>query len=136
MSQHAGVGCAQGRRNQAGRSYLPNESCDVEEWIKKHFPQGLPFWQEARQLASHVQRLNQTNGELIQIKLRYNPSRRSAYSTAPRKALPACTAPTASPTSPAAAGRWAASEQSHFYFKKVLVYSEVNLITWAAISTD
>jgi flagella synthesis protein FlgN len=56
----------------ARRRYLPEEPRNVEEWIKKHFPQGLPKWQEARQLATHVQRLNQTNGELIQIKLRYN----------------------------------------------------------------
>jgi flagella synthesis protein FlgN len=56
----------------ARRRYLPEGPREVEEWIKKHFPQGLPKWQEARQLATHVQRLNQTNGELIQIKLRYN----------------------------------------------------------------
>ena len=45
---------------------------DMAEWLKKNAPQVLPKWQEARQLAAHVQRLNQTNGELIQIKLRYN----------------------------------------------------------------
>ena len=56
----------------ARRRYLPDSPRDVEGWIKKHFPQGLPAWHEARQLAVHVQRLNQTNGELIQIKLRYN----------------------------------------------------------------
>jgi flagella synthesis protein FlgN len=45
---------------------------DMAEWLKKNAPQALPTWLEAHQLAAHVQRLNQTNGELIQIKLRYN----------------------------------------------------------------
>ncbi|MFZ2161824.1 MAG: flagellar protein FlgN [Sideroxyarcus sp.] len=58
--------------SEARRRYLPENPRDVEEWIKKNSPQGLPLWQEARQLATHVHRLNQTNGELIQIKLRYN----------------------------------------------------------------
>lgn len=56
----------------ARRRYLPEGARETEEWIKKHVPQGLQIWHEARQLAVHVQRLNQTNGELIQIKLRYN----------------------------------------------------------------
>jgi flagella synthesis protein FlgN len=56
----------------ARRLYLPQDTRKTEEWIKQHVPQGLPKWHEARQLAAHVQRLNQTNGELIQIKLRYN----------------------------------------------------------------
>jgi len=58
--------------SETRRRYLPENPRDVEEWIKKHSPQALPVWQEARQLATHVYRLNQTNGELIQIKLRYN----------------------------------------------------------------
>lgn len=45
---------------------------DMEEWLKLHEPKGLPLWQEIRQLALQAQRLNQTNGDLIQIKLRYN----------------------------------------------------------------
>jgi flagella synthesis protein FlgN len=44
----------------------------MAEWLQQNAPQALPLWQEARQLATHVHRLNQTNGELIQIKLRYN----------------------------------------------------------------
>jgi flagella synthesis protein FlgN len=56
----------------ARRRYLPEDSRNVEEWIRKNSPQALPTWHEARQLAAHVHRLNLTNGELIQIKLRYN----------------------------------------------------------------
>lgn len=51
---------------------MPQGIQDMAEWLKQNAPQALPVWQEARQLATHVQRLNQTNGELIQIKLRYN----------------------------------------------------------------
>jgi flagella synthesis protein FlgN len=52
--------------------FLPEGTRDMVAWLEKNAPQGLPKWQETRQLAAHVQRLNQTNGELIQIKLRYN----------------------------------------------------------------
>jgi flagellar biosynthesis protein FlgN len=60
------------RLSETRMRYLPEGSRDVEAWLKRNVPQGLPLWQETRQLAAHVQRLNQTNGELIQIKLRYN----------------------------------------------------------------
>ena len=56
----------------ARQRYLPEGTSNMVDWLKQNIPQGLPTWQEARQLAAHVQRLNQTNGELIQIKLRYN----------------------------------------------------------------
>jgi flagellar biosynthesis protein FlgN len=52
--------------------FLPEGASDMVAWLEQNAPQGLPKWQETRQLAAHVQRLNQTNGELIQIKLRYN----------------------------------------------------------------
>jgi flagellar biosynthesis protein FlgN len=52
--------------------YLPPDIRNMEEWLKQNIPQALPAWKDTRQLASHVYRLNQTNGELIQIKLRYN----------------------------------------------------------------
>jgi flagella synthesis protein FlgN len=56
----------------ARQRHLPPGTKDMAEWLKKNAPQVLPSWHEARQLAAHVHRLNQTNGELIQIKLRYN----------------------------------------------------------------
>jgi flagella synthesis protein FlgN len=56
----------------ARQKYLPEGSRNMVEWLKQNAPQGLPTWQEARQLAVHVQNINMTNGELIQIKLRYN----------------------------------------------------------------
>lgn len=54
------------------RSRLPQGTHDTVEWLKKNAPQGLPAWNEARLLAAQAHSLNQTNGELIQIKLRYN----------------------------------------------------------------
>jgi flagellar biosynthesis protein FlgN len=57
---------------EARRRCLQDSKLDMPAWLKQNAPQGLPLWQEIRQLATHVQRLNQTNGELIQIKLRYN----------------------------------------------------------------
>jgi len=56
----------------ARQRHVPAGTKDMAEWLKQNAPQALPKWQEARQLAAHVHRLNQTNGELIQIKLRYN----------------------------------------------------------------
>ena len=58
--------------SEALQRYLPEGTHDISKWLEKNSPQALPTWLEARQLAVHVQRLNQTNGELIQIKLRYN----------------------------------------------------------------
>jgi flagella synthesis protein FlgN len=58
--------------SSARQKYPPQGTRDMAEWLKQNAPQAMPIWLEARQLAAHVHRLNQTNGELIQIKLRYN----------------------------------------------------------------
>jgi flagella synthesis protein FlgN len=58
--------------SEARQRFLPEITRDMLEWLKRNAPQGLPIWHEARQLAANAHRLNQTNGELIQIKLRYN----------------------------------------------------------------
>lgn len=58
--------------SEARQRFLPEMTRDTAEWLKQNAPQGLPIWHEARQLAANAHRLNQTNGELIQIKLRYN----------------------------------------------------------------
>jgi flagella synthesis protein FlgN len=51
---------------------LQDQTRDMAEWLNRHAPKGITLWQEIRQLAVHAQQLNQTNGELIQIKLRFN----------------------------------------------------------------
>ena len=58
--------------SEARQRHLPEGTRDMAEWLRQNAPQALPIWQEARQLATHVHQLNLTNGELIQIKLRYN----------------------------------------------------------------
>lgn len=58
--------------SEARQRFQPEMTRDTAEWLKQNAPQGLPIWHEARQLAANAHRLNQTNGELIQIKLRYN----------------------------------------------------------------
>ncbi len=57
--------------SQQRRQSLP-DTISTETWLSKNAPQGLVLWQEILQLANRAQRLNQTNGELIQIKMRYN----------------------------------------------------------------
>lgn len=56
----------------ARRRILPEMTGDTVEWLKRNAPQALPVWQGARELAARAHQLNQTNGELIKIKLRYN----------------------------------------------------------------
>jgi flagellar biosynthesis protein FlgN len=57
---------------ESRKKLIQDSKLDMPAWLKQNAPQSSPVWNEIRQLATHVQRLNQTNGELIQIKLRYN----------------------------------------------------------------
>jgi len=57
--------------SQERRLSLPDTGNSIG-WLQKNAPKGLALWHEIRQLADHAQRLNQTNGELIQNKMRYN----------------------------------------------------------------
>ena len=55
------------------RSTLLNVSTpDMETWMSKHAPEKYPLWQEIRRLANEAQQLNNTNGELIQARMRSN----------------------------------------------------------------
>lgn len=55
----------------ARRETLP-DSLTTEKWLQANSPAGLALWHEIRQLAEQAQRQNHLNGELIQIKMRYN----------------------------------------------------------------
>ena len=44
----------------------------MEAWLQTHTAINLPAWHEIRELASHAQHMNRTNGELIQVKMRLN----------------------------------------------------------------
>ena len=45
---------------------------DTSAWIQKNAPSCRAVWDEIRQLAKRAHHLNQTNGEVIQLKLRSN----------------------------------------------------------------
>ncbi len=53
------------------RQALP-DATNTEVWLQNNAPDKLPVWKEIRQLAEQSRQLNHTNGELIQIKMRYN----------------------------------------------------------------
>ena len=45
---------------------------DTTTWIQKNAPSCRDVWNEIRELATRAHRINQTNGEVIQLKLRSN----------------------------------------------------------------
>jgi flagella synthesis protein FlgN len=58
-------------RARERRESLP-DSVGTEKWLQSNSPAGLALWHEIRQLAEQAQRQNHLNGELIQLKMRYN----------------------------------------------------------------
>ena len=44
----------------------------LESWLKSHAGTALPVWEEIRTLADRAQQINNSNGEMIKTKLRYN----------------------------------------------------------------
>ncbi len=56
------------------RQFLGSNSAnsDTATWIQKHAPACKAVWEEVRTLAERAHHLNQTNGEVIQLKLRSN----------------------------------------------------------------
>lgn len=52
---------------------IPESGADaIRAWLSINSPASLTVWQEVIALAERAQQLNNTNGELIQIKLRHN----------------------------------------------------------------
>ncbi|TAN82289.1 MAG: flagellar protein FlgN [Gallionella sp.] len=58
----------------------------VHAWLETHSPDGLAAWSEVIALAKRARQLNQTNGELIQMKLRHNQKSLAVLSSAVNKA--------------------------------------------------
>jgi flagella synthesis protein FlgN len=48
------------------------ESLDTVTWIQKNAPSCRGLWDEIREMASRAHHINQTNGEVVQLKLRSN----------------------------------------------------------------
>lgn len=69
------------------RKNLPQLGADaIRAWLETHSPQALTIWLEILALAERAQRFNQTNGELIQMKLRRNQQLLTVLSNAVNKA--------------------------------------------------
>lgn len=69
------------------RKNLPQLGADaIRAWLGTHSPQALTIWLEILALAERAQRFNQTNGELIQMKLRRNQQLLVVLSNAVNKA--------------------------------------------------
>ena len=51
---------------------IASEHTDTTSWIQKNAPACCAVWEEIRELADRIHHLNQTNGEVIQLKLRSN----------------------------------------------------------------
>ncbi|MGA8864770.1 MAG: flagellar protein FlgN [Gallionella sp.] len=58
----------------------------VRAWLKMQCAAGAPVWQQIIALAKRSKQLNNTNGELIQMKLRHNQQSLAALFNAAKKA--------------------------------------------------
>lgn len=65
-------------------SDLTNEA--IHSWLTENSADGLQKWQEIRELAEQARQLNRVNGELIQMKLRFNQQTLATLSQAVSKA--------------------------------------------------
>lgn len=74
---------ANARRNFI-RSKAPD--LDTSAWILKFAPSCRAIWNDIRELAAKAHQLNQTNGEVIQLKLRSNQQALSALLGAAKSA--------------------------------------------------
>lgn len=58
----------------------------IQAWLGAHCPNGLAIWQQTLAMAKRSHQLNQTNGELIHMKLRHNQQSLAVLSNALDKA--------------------------------------------------
>ena len=69
------------------KNELPQLTVDsIQTWFQTHHKPGLPLWNEIRTLAERARQLNQSSGELIQMKLRYNQQALTTLGNAVNKA--------------------------------------------------
>lgn len=57
----------------------------TESWFRENRPDALSIWQDIDSMTKRAQHLNQTNGELIQMKLRHNQQALTVLSNAVNK---------------------------------------------------
>ena len=63
---------ANARQNDLHTHSAEIKASGIVAWLQAHAAGSLPIWQDIQQLVEQMQNLNQTNGTLIQTKLRYN----------------------------------------------------------------
>jgi len=59
-------------RVQQRPQYIPAEPGQTESWLRQHAPAALDVWLAIRRLGAQAHALNQSNGELIKVRTRYN----------------------------------------------------------------
>lgn len=67
------------------KKFVP-EPDGIHDWLERNSAQGLEIWLEIRRLAEAAMQLNHVNGELIQMKLRYNQQSLTALTRAVNQA--------------------------------------------------
>ncbi|KXS33743.1 MAG: FlgN family protein [Candidatus Gallionella acididurans] len=63
-----------------------SSSASIQTWLQTHNAAAWPIWQEVRGLTERARQLNQSSGELIQMKLRYNKQALTVLGNAVSKA--------------------------------------------------
>ena len=77
---------AEARRNLMQQNIPALSAEAIHAWLEAQSAEGLAIWQEIRTLAKQAQQINNTNGELIQMKLRHNQQSLAVLSNAVNKA--------------------------------------------------
>ena len=74
-------------RHQLLKSNLPELSAEtITAWLQAHCSQALPIWLSIRKSGEKARQLNQSSGELIQMKLRHNQQALMVLNNAVNKA--------------------------------------------------
>ncbi|MBI5438578.1 MAG: flagellar protein FlgN [Nitrosomonadales bacterium] len=77
---------AESRRSLLQKNIPAFTAETIHAWLETHSAEGLAVWQEIRALAGRAQQINNTNGELIQMKLRHNQKSLAVLGNAVNKA--------------------------------------------------
>ncbi|MFA5371049.1 MAG: flagellar protein FlgN [Sideroxydans sp.] len=68
------------------QQHFPAEPSAIEPWLGKNAPVAISAWHDLLRLAAHASQLNQSNGGLIQVRLRYNQQALHALISASQQA--------------------------------------------------
>lgn len=77
---------AESRRDLLEQQIPLLNSQTAQYWLSENMPEGLSIWLDISDLTQRAQHLNQTNGELIHMKLRHNQQALTVLSNAVNKA--------------------------------------------------